>query len=101
MHSEPSYHHGAFSPLVYATVCANDILRFMDVIIEQLRVTQFIWRYQWFSGSKARYYGFKLKPERAKSAELVLCLIWRIIKCERHADIKINYFQYQYWKCVW
>ncbi|MGE9805861.1 hypothetical protein ACQP3L_35390, partial [Escherichia coli] len=35
---EPSYHHGAFSPLVSATVYANDILRIYGRYTEQLRL---------------------------------------------------------------
>ena len=91
---EPSYHHGAFSPLVSATVYANDILRFYGRYTEQLRLPSLFEDTSGFSGSKARYYGFKLKPERAKSAELgVVFDLTDWLNVERHADIKINYFR--------
>ncbi|PNL49010.1 TonB-dependent receptor [Proteus mirabilis] len=91
---EASYHHGAFSPLVSATVYANDILRFYGRYTEQLRLPSLFEDTSGFSGSKARYYGFKLKPERAKSAELgVVFDLTDWLNVERHADIKINYFR--------
>lgn len=91
---EPSYHHGAFSPLVSATVYANDILRFYGRYTEQLRLPSLFEDTSGFSGSKARYYGFKLKPERAKSAELgVVFDLTDWLNVDRHADIKINYFR--------
>lgn len=91
---EPSYHHGAFSPLVSATVYANDILRFYGRYTEQLRLPSLFEDTSGFSGSKARYYGFKLKPERAKSTELgVVFDLTDWLNVERHADIKINYFR--------
>lgn len=91
---EASYHHGAFSPLVSATVYANDILRFYGRYTEQLRLPSLFEDISGFSGSKARYYGFKLKPERAKSAELgVVFDLTDWLNVERHADIKINYFR--------
>ncbi|WP_311755676.1 TonB-dependent receptor domain-containing protein [Proteus terrae] len=91
---EPSYHHGAFSPLVSATVYANDILRFYGRYTEQLRLPNLFENTSGFSGSKARYYGFKLKPERAKSTELgVVFDLTDWLNVEHHADIKINYFR--------
>ncbi|WP_272927636.1 TonB-dependent receptor domain-containing protein [Proteus sp. G2618] len=91
---EPSYHHGAFSPLVSATIYANDILRFYGRYTEQLRLPSLFEDTSGFSGSKARYYGFKLKPERAKSTELgVVFDLTDWLNVERHADIKINYFR--------
>lgn len=91
---EPSYHHGAFSPLVSATVYANDILRFYGRYTEQLRLPNLFENTSGFSGSKARYYGFKLKPERAKSTELgVVFDLTDWLNMEHHADIKINYFR--------
>ncbi|MEX3027632.1 TonB-dependent receptor [Proteus sp. STS61-E] len=91
---EPSYHHGAFSPLVSATVYANDILRIYGRYTEQLRLPSLFEDTSGFSGSKARYYGFKLKPERAKSAELgVVFDLTDWLNVDRHADIKINYFR--------
>lgn len=90
---EPSYQHGAFSPLVSATVYANDILRFYGRYTEQLRLPNLFEDTSGFSGSKARYYGFKLKPERAKSTEFgVVFDFTDWLNIERHADIKINYF---------
>lgn len=92
--SEPSYHHGAFSPLVSATVYANDILRIYGRYTEQLRLPSLFEDTSGFSGSKARYYGFKLKPERAKSTELgVVFDLTDWLNVERHADIKVNYFR--------
>lgn len=91
---EASYHHGAFSPLVSATVYANDILRIYGRYTEQLRLPSLFEDTSGFSGSKARYYGFKLKPERAKSTELgVVFDLTDWLNVERHADIKINYFR--------
>ncbi|WP_273802393.1 TonB-dependent receptor domain-containing protein [Proteus vulgaris] len=91
---EPSYHHGAFSPLVSATVYANDILRIYGRYTEQLRLPSLFEDTSGFSGSKARYYGFKLKPERAKSTELGIVFdLTDWLNVERHADIKINYFR--------
>ncbi|MBG3081456.1 TonB-dependent receptor [Proteus mirabilis] len=91
--SEPSYQHGAFSPLVSATVYASDILRFYGRYTEQLRLPNLFEDTSGFSGSKARYYGFKLKPERAKSTEFgVVFDLTDWLNVERHADIKINYF---------
>ncbi|WP_109402178.1 TonB-dependent receptor domain-containing protein [Proteus terrae] len=91
---EASYHHGAFSPLVSATIYANDILRFYGRYTEQLRLPSLFEDTSGFSGSKARYYGFKLKPERAKSAELgVVFDLTDWLNVDRHADIKINYFR--------
>lgn len=90
---EPSYQHGAFSPLVSATVYANEILRFYGRYTEQLRLPNLFEDTSGFSGSKARYYGFKLKPERAKSTEFgVVFDLTDWLNVERHADIKINYF---------
>lgn len=90
---EPSYQHGAFSPLVSATVYANDILRFYGRYTEQLRLPNLFEDTSGFSGSKARYYGFKLKPERAKSTEFgVVFDFTDWLNIERHADVKINYF---------
>ncbi|WP_368911382.1 TonB-dependent receptor domain-containing protein [Proteus vulgaris] len=90
---EPSYQHGAFSPLVSATVYANEILRFYGRYTEQLRLPSLFEDTSGFSGSKARYYGFKLKPERAKSTEFgVVFDLTDWLNVERHADIKINYF---------
>ncbi|MBI6543896.1 TonB-dependent receptor [Proteus vulgaris] len=90
---EPSYQHGAFSPLVSATVYANEILRFYGRYTEQLRLPNLFEDTSGFSGSKARYYGFKLKPERAKSTEFgVVFDLTDWLNIERHADIKINYF---------
>ncbi|WP_286145901.1 TonB-dependent receptor domain-containing protein [Shigella sp. FC1967] len=90
---EPSYQHGAFSPLVSATVYANEILRFYGRYTEQLRLPNLFEDTSGFSGSKARYYGFKLKPERAKSTEFGLVFdLTDWLNVERHADIKINYF---------
>lgn len=91
---EASYHHGAFSPLVSATVYANDILRFYGRYTEQLRLPSLFEDTSGFSGSKARYYGFKLKPERAKSTEFGAVFdLTDWLNVERHADIKINYFR--------
>lgn len=91
---EASYHHGAFSPLVSATVYANDILRFYGRYTEQLRLPSLFEDISGFSGSKARYYGFKLKPERAKSTEFGAVFdLTDWLNVERHADIKINYFR--------
>lgn len=91
---EPSYHHGAFSPLVSATVYANDILRIYGRYTEQLRLPSLFEDTSGFSGSKARYYGFKLKPERAKSTEFGAVFdLTDWLNVERHADIKINYFR--------
>lgn len=90
---EPSYQHGAFSPLVSATVYANEILRFYGRYTEQLRLPNLFEDTSGFSGSKARYYGFKLKPERAKSTEFgVVFDFTDWLNIERHADVKINYF---------
>ncbi|MCT8249350.1 TonB-dependent receptor domain-containing protein [Proteus faecis] len=90
---EPSYQHGAFSPLVSATVYANEIFRFYGRYTEQLRLPNLFEDTSGFSGSKARYYGFKLKPERAKSTEFgVVFDLTDWLNVERHADIKINYF---------
>ncbi|EST57184.1 TonB-dependent receptor [Proteus hauseri ZMd44] len=90
---EPSYQHGAFSPLISATVYANEILRFYGRYAEQLRLPNLFEDTSGFSGSKARYYGFKLKPERAKSTEFgVVFDLTDWLNIERHADVKINYF---------
>ncbi|EPQ4130826.1 TonB-dependent receptor domain-containing protein [Proteus mirabilis] len=91
---EPSYQHGAFSPLISATLYANDIVRFYGRYTEQLRLPNLFEDTSGFSGSKARYYGFKLKPERAKSSEFgVVVDFTHWLNIERHADIKINYFK--------
>lgn len=91
---EPSYQHGAFSPLISATLYANDMVRFYGRYTEQLRLPNLFEDTSGFSGSKARYYGFKLKPERAKSSEFgVVVDFTHWLNIERHADIKINYFK--------
>lgn len=91
---EPSYQHGAFSPLISATLYANDMARFYGRYTEQLRLPNLFEDTSGFSGSKARYYGFKLKPERAKSSEFgVVVDFTHWLNIERHADIKINYFK--------
>ncbi|EMA4723135.1 TonB-dependent receptor domain-containing protein [Proteus mirabilis] len=91
---EPSYQHGAFSPLISATLYANDMVRFYGRYTEQLRLSNLFEDTSGFSGSKARYYGFKLKPERAKSSEFgVVVDFTHWLNIERHADIKINYFK--------
>lgn len=91
---EPSYQHGAFSPLISATLYANDMVRFYGRYTEQLRLPNLFEDTSGFSGSKARYYGFKLKPERAKSIEFgVVVDFTHWLNIERHADIKINYFK--------
>ncbi|WP_241158630.1 TonB-dependent receptor domain-containing protein [Proteus mirabilis] len=91
---EPSYQHSAFSPLISATLYANDMVRFYGRYTEQLRLPNLFEDTSGFSGSKARYYGFKLKPERAKSSEFgVVVDFTHWLNIERHADIKINYFK--------
>ncbi|MGM7605168.1 TonB-dependent receptor domain-containing protein [Proteus mirabilis] len=91
---EPSYQYGAFSPLISATLYANDMVRFYGRYTEQLRLPNLFEDTSGFSGSKARYYGFKLKPERAKSSEFgVVVDFTHWLNIERHADIKINYFK--------
>ncbi|HBC6576242.1 TPA: TonB-dependent receptor [Proteus mirabilis] len=91
---EPSYQHGAFSPLISATLYVNDMVRFYGRYTEQLRLPNLFEDTSGFSGSKARYYGFKLKPERAKSSEFgVVVDFTHWLNIERHADIKINYFK--------
>ena len=91
---EPSYQHGAFSPLISATLYVNDMVRFYGRYTEQLRLPNLFEDTSGFSGSKARYYGFKLKPERAKSSECgVVVDFTHWLNIERHADIKINYFK--------
>ncbi|HGN2347241.1 TPA: TonB-dependent receptor [Proteus mirabilis] len=91
---EPSYQHGAFSPLISATLYANDMVRFYGRYTEQLRLPNLFEDTSGFSGSKARYYGFKLKPERAKSSEFgVVVDFTHWLNIERHADFKINYFK--------
>ncbi|MBB6663133.1 TonB-dependent receptor [Proteus mirabilis] len=91
---EPSYQHGAFSPLISATLYANDMVRFYGRYTEQLRLPNLFEDTSGFSGSKAHYYGFKLKPERAKSSEFgVVVDFTHWLNIERHADIKINYFK--------
>ncbi len=91
---EPSYQHGAFSPLISATLYANDMVRFYGRYTEQLRLPNLFEDTSGFSGSKARYYGFKLKPERAKSSEFgVVVDFTHWLNIERHADIKVNYFK--------
>ncbi|MEQ4924723.1 TonB-dependent receptor domain-containing protein [Proteus hauseri] len=91
---QPSYHHGAFSPLISATIYANDILRFYGRYTEQLRLPSLFEDTSGFSGSKASYYGFKLKPERAKNTELGMVLdLSGWLNVEHHADIKLNYFK--------
>ncbi|MDL2115575.1 TonB-dependent receptor [Proteus mirabilis] len=91
---EPSYQHGAFSPLISATLYANDMVRFYGRYTEQLRLPNLFEDTSGFSGSKARYYGFKLKPERTKSSEFgVVVDFTHWLNIERHADIKINYFK--------
>lgn len=75
---EPSYQHGAFSPLISATLYANDMVRFYGRYTEQLRLPNLFEDTSGFSGSKARYYGFKLKPSVPKAVSLVWLLILRI-----------------------
>ncbi|WP_066749638.1 TonB-dependent receptor domain-containing protein [Proteus myxofaciens] len=90
---EPAYQHKAWSPLISATVYANDMLRFYGRYTEQLRLPTLFEDTSGFSGSKANYYGFKLKPERAKSTELGVVLdLSQWLNAQRHADIKLNYF---------
>ncbi|HCH51441.1 MAG TPA: TonB-dependent receptor [Proteus sp.] len=91
---QPAYHHGAFSPLISATIYASDMLRFYGRYTEQLRLPSLFEDTSGFSGSKASYYGFKLKPERAKSTELGVVLdLSDWLNVEHHADIKLNYFK--------
>ncbi|SUC11970.1 TonB-dependent receptor [Proteus mirabilis] len=70
------------------------MVRFYGRYTEQLRLPNLFEDTSGFSGSKARYYGFKLKPERAKSSEFgVVVDFTHWLNIERHADIKINYFK--------
>lgn len=93
---EPAYQHGAWSPLMSATVYASEMLRFYGRYTEQLRLPSLFEDTTGFSGSKARYYGFKLKPERAKSTEFGAVLdLSSQLNHARHADIKLNIFSTQ------